>query len=280
MPNPPDPLELLVGLLLSALVAAVGYRRQALSGSGVVGALVTGAALFGLGGWEWGTLLLAFFISSSLLSHYRAADKEGLADKFAKGHRRDLGQALANAGVAVGLAAASLFWPDPLLYVACVGTMAAVNADTWATEVGVLSKRPPRLITNGRQVDTGTSGGVTATGLAASLGGAGLIALVAAAAAWIGRARPEVLWAVVLAGVAGGTCGSLLDSLLGATVQAIYWCDRCGKETERRTHRCGLTTRQVRGLRWLGNDAVNLVASAAGAAVAAAVGWLVLTELR
>jgi uncharacterized protein (TIGR00297 family) len=280
MPNPPDPVELVAGLLLSALVAGVGHHRQALSGSGVLGALATGTALFGLGGWEWGTMLLAFFISSSLLSHYRAADKEGLADKFAKGHRRDLGQALANAGVAVGLAAANLLWPDPLLYVACTGTMAAVNADTWATEVGVLSKRPPRLITNGRPVETGTSGGVTAIGLAASLGGAGLIALVAAAAAWIGRAGPRVLLAVVLAGVGGGACGSLLDSLLGATAQAIYWCDHCGKETERRTHRCGLATRRVRGARWLGNDAVNLAASAAGAVVAAGLGWLVLTQLR
>lgn len=234
--------------------------------------MLSGTIIFGLGGWEWGVLLLTFFISSSLLSHYREQDKAGLAEKFAKGHRRDLGQALANAGVAMVLAAAHPFWPHPLLYVACAGAMAAVNADTWATEIGVLSRRPPRLITTLRPVEVGSSGGVSGLGLAVGAAGALLIGLTGGASVLLVGSGARLAAAVLLGAVGGGVGGSLFDSLLGATLQTIYWCDRCGKETERRVHRCGATTRQVRGLSWLDNDLVNLAASLAGAAIAAGLG--------
>lgn len=273
----PGLMSLLGGLLLSTAIGWFAYRRRALSSSGVLGAVITGTILFGVGGWDWGLLLLTFFISSSLLSRYRAEEKSGLAEKFAKGHQRDLGQALANAGLAALLALVGLMWDHPLLYVACVGAMAAVNADTWSTELGVLSRRPPRLITTGRRVEIGTSGGVTGLGLLATLAGSGLIGLTGAAtaAASGGTARDAI--ALLLGAIAGGTAGSLFDSLLGATVQAIYWCDQCGKETERQVHRCGTVTRRVRGLPWLGNDGVNFLASAVGAAVALGIGLAILT---
>lgn len=268
----PDPLELCGGLLLSAVVALVGYRRAALSESGVLGALLTGTAVFGLGGWEWGLLLLAFFMSSSILSFYRAGDKAALAEKFAKGHRRDLGQALANGGVGTGLAVTHLVWPHPLLYVACAGSMAAVTADTWATEVGVLSKRPPRLIISGRPAEVGASGAVSRLGLAMSLAGGAFIGLWGAGAALLLGEGLAVAGAVMVGAASGGLSGSLFDSLLGASLQAIYWCPRCQRETEQRTHRCGTATRRVRGLAWLNNDLVNFLASAVGGTVALAVG--------
>ena len=275
--------ELLGGFALSLAIGAIGYKRGALSGSGVGGALLTGTLIFGLGGWEWGALLIVFFVSSSGLSFYRARDKRELAEKFAKGNRRDLGQALANGGLAALLAVLSHFLPPSqggqggvLWFVACAGAMAAVNADTWATELGVLSGPPPRLITTGRRVEVGASGGVTWLGTGASLGGALLIGLVgglwllALGQGWAGAG------ALLLTATVGGLAGSLVDSLLGATVQAIYWCDACQKETERVTHRCGVETRQLRGYRWLGNDLVNFVASAVGALAAVGVGWMLL----
>jgi len=89
--------SLLLGLLLSTIIAALAYWRGSLSSSGAGGAILVGTLIFAIGGLSWGLLLIAFFVTSSALSHYQARAKEPLAEKFQKGHRRDSGQVLANA---------------------------------------------------------------------------------------------------------------------------------------------------------------------------------------
>ncbi len=265
---------LLTGLLLSAGVAVLGYWRRALSASGVAGAVVVGTLIFGLGGWEWGLLLITFFVSSSWLSHFRRADKSQVSVKFAKGSRRDLGQALANAGLGAILAVVYARYPEPLLFAAFVGSMATVNADTWATELGILSRVPPRLITTGGIVPPGTSGGVSTLGIWASVAGAMLIGTVATALVQVDSLLGGGGWSLraasySLLAVAGGLVGSLFDSLLGATLQGIYYCDACAKETESPVHHCGRAAQPLRGWSWLNNDVVNFTASLVGGLVAA-----------
>ncbi len=263
--------RLLFGLLLSGGIGLVAERRGSLTRSGAAGAVITGTTIFGFGGLSWGLTLIYFFLSSTFLSHFKEREKSAVAaDKFSKGSRRDLGQALANAGVA---SAAALGYglrrhspgPAPLL-AAFVGALATANADTWATEVGTLSKDEPRLITNGQRVPPGTSGGVTLLGTSAAVAGAVSVGAVAAA---LGAGRGTSLRGhLPLLAVIGGMAGTLCDSLLGATAQAMYWCPRCQTETERRVHRCGQETRALRGIGWLENDGVNFVSTAAGALVA------------
>lgn len=271
--------QLLYGLLLSIAIGLLGYWRRALTVSGVVGAVLVGTLTFGFGGWIWGLLLVTFFVSSSLLSHHRRADKAIVAEKFAKGSRRDLGQALANGGAGAVLAVAFSAYPEPVLFAAFVGIMATVNADTWATELGVLSGASPRLITTGRQVSPGTAGGVTQLGTWASVAGALLIGAVATVLVQIQSVLLHAGWsqravALSVLAVAGGLAGSLFDSLLGASVQGIYYCEQCGKETERTIHSCGSVTRLVRGWPWLNNDLVNLASSLVGGLVSALLSWL------
>lgn len=274
------PLQFGVGLVFSALVATLAYWRRALSISGVIGAVVVGTAIFGFGGWVWGLLLIAFFVLSSLLSHYRMAEKARLAaDKFEKGSARDIWQALANGGAGALIAAAYALWqPDPRLLAAFVGAMASVNADTWATELGVLSRRPPRLITTLAPVEAGASGGVSLLGTLAALGGALTIGasalLLLALDGLLGGEGLAVLGSpmgapeLIVAALVGGLGGALFDSLLGASVQAIYFCPTCHKETEKRLHTCGTLTMQRRGWRWLSNDTVNFLSSLVGALLA------------
>jgi Raf kinase inhibitor-like YbhB/YbcL family protein len=152
-----------------------------------------------------------------------------------------------------------------------LGTLAAVNADTWATELGVLSRHRPRLITTGKKVERGSSGGVSPAGVLAAVGGA---ALIGELAAWLDPAGPNTFargFVIVIVVTLTGLAGSLVDSMLGATVQVIYTCPACAKETERHpTHLCGTATIYKRGWRWLNNDRVNAACALAGAGLAMA----------
>jgi uncharacterized protein (TIGR00297 family) len=257
-------IQVLLGFILGALIAWLGWRLRALSPSGALAAALTGGLIFGLGGLRWAALLLVFFITSSGLSHLFRGRKAGLAEKFSKGSRRDWGQVAANGGLGVLLVIGSTIWPDQTwLWAAYAGSLAAVNADTWATELGVLSQRPPRLITSGKVVERGASGGVSLVGTLAALGGALVIGL---AAGWLqpGGGFERTLFAAGL----GGLAGAMFDSWLGATLQAIYTCPRCQKETERHPlHTCGAQTVLRRGWRWLNNDLVNLACALVGAGV-------------
>jgi uncharacterized membrane protein len=67
-----------------------------------------------------------------------------------------------------------------------------------------------------------------------------------------------------------GFIGATADSLLGATLQELRWCDACGRACETDPHACGTPARLVRGVRGFSNDVVNLLATAVGAAAAVA----------
>jgi uncharacterized protein (TIGR00297 family) len=265
-------LQLVLGFLLAALIAFTATRAKSLSRSGGWGALLTGTLIFGLGGWQWAVLLLAFFISSSALTRLFGKRKSSLNEKFDKGGTRDIGQVLANGGVASIFAVLYFFFPQaPWTWLGFAASMAAVNADTWATELGVLSPVKPRLVTSWKPVERGTSGGVSLYGTLAAAGGAAFIALLAALCATSLKitALPSALalFGIVLL---GGFVGAVFDSFLGATVQAIYCCPQCNKETEKHPlHTCGTETVQVRGWKWLNNDLVNVGCALMGAVVGA-----------
>ena len=208
--------QFIIGILLGALIGYGAYRAGALTPSGAWAAALTGGLIFGLGGFSWAVLLLTFFISSSVLSRTLPTRKEALSEKFSKGSRRDYGQVLANGGLGSLLAISLALQPDQgWQWVAFAGAMAAVNADTWATELGVLSPHNPRLVTNGQVVERGTSGGVTLVGYLAALGGAGIIGVAAA------FFTPDTTWIsvvgfAVLAGLAGYTSARSVKRRLNA----------------------------------------------------------------
>ena len=257
-------LQLILGFLFAVVIAVAAYRAHSLSHSGAWGALVEGTIIFGVGGWRWAVLLLAFFISSSLLTRLFAKRKASLNEKFDKGGQRDIGQVLANGGVASVFAGLNFFFPHASwTLLAFAASLAAVNADTWATELGVLNPTMPRLITTGKPVERGTSGGISLYGSLAAVGGSTFVAILA------GVVRPTgTFQAVTGFTILGGVLGSFFDSYLGATVQAIYRCPKCDKETEKHPlHTCGTQTVQVRGWKWLNNDLVNTGCALVGAVI-------------
>jgi uncharacterized protein (TIGR00297 family) len=256
-------MQILYGFLLAVIVAYLAYRAHSLNRSGAVGATIVGTVIFGLGGWSWAILLMVFFITSSGLSRAFKNRKRGLDEKFSKGHERDAGQVFGNGGLATFFAALHAFYPESILpWIGFAVSLAAVNADTWATELGVLNPTRPRMITNlGKRVEKGTSGGISLLGTIASLLGAAVIALPAVFLSPVGPLHLDSFFLISLAGLAG----SLFDSFLGATVQAMFYCPKDEKETEKHPlHTCGTPTVHIRGWKWLDNDWVNFACSAFG----------------
>ena len=214
---------------------------------GAAAAALVGTAVVVGAGWQGLVLLLVYFVSSSALTR--------------GGGRRTAVQVWANGGVAA--AAALLSLAAPVAGLAFAGALSAATADTWSTEIGGRSGRAPRLITSGRVVPGGTSGGITWLG---SLGGLAGAALLGASAAALGLASARGAVLVTAAGLVGG----LADSALGATLQARYRCPACGAAGETAICPCGARAELSAGIRWLSNDVVNLACTAVGAAVSAA----------
>lgn len=259
-------LKLIIGFILAVLIALAAYRARALSRSGAMGALLVGTLIFGLGGWQWAILLIAFFVSSSVLTRLFGRQKAAVSEKFEKGGRRDLGQVLANGGIASLFALLHAIFPDSSwTWAGFAASLAAVNADTWATELGVLSPVQPRLITNGKRVEKGTSGAISLHGTLAALAGSAFISLFATIfPAYSSFESPYAFGLLTLAGL----LGAMFDSWIGATVQAIYHCPTCNKETERHPlHTCGTATQHLRGWKWLNNDWVNLACALSAALI-------------
>lgn len=257
----PSGLSIGVGICFGVVVAMAAYFAKALSRSGAITAAIMGTIIFGLGGWGHTAVLLTFFLSSSLLSKFFKKRKIKLDEKYAKGNRRDAGQVLANGGVALfSVILAAIFPGQPIFWWMYCAALAAANADTWATELGVLSGISPRLITNWKKVEMGTSGGITPVGTISALGGAGLVALVAYAF------HPG--WVAFISITLAGLAGSIIDSCLGATIQAMYYCDSCKKETEKHPiHGCGQQTHLIHGKNWMNNDMVNALCTLSGALI-------------
>ena len=170
--------NLLIGAGLAAVIAVVAYIVKLLSISGAIAAFILGAVVFGFGGLGWALVLIIFFVSSSGLSWLFKNQKKELSAQFSKGSRRDAGQVIANGGFAGVAVLVHVFYPDLIIpWVVFASAFAAANADTWATELGVLSRKPPRSVTTWKIVPVGTSGGVSLVGTAALVSGALLIAL-------------------------------------------------------------------------------------------------------
>ncbi len=277
-----DTITVLMGLVISLFIAILAFKREALTEGGTLTAMLIGTLTFVFGGWPWFLTIAAFFVSSSVLSHYKLKQKEKINKDFAKAGARDSFQVTANGILATLLAVAYYFYPNAWLFVAFAGVVATVNADTWATELGVLSKEKPVSILTGKSVRTGTSGAVSTGGTIAGIIGSLFIGALAVffviasnnafgthflAGATSDAFRTTLLvFVITLAGVVG----IMADSILGATVQVMYFDKARKRITERFITAKGKINAITRGIPWFDNDITNFASSIIGGALAAA----------
>jgi uncharacterized membrane protein len=127
-----------------------------------------------------------------------------------------------------------------------IANYAAVAADTFSSELGILAKSSPRLITSPtlRKVPPGTNGGVTLMGLGAGLLGSMIIVVTSmlfvpfcndstagklgGGQSWTLQQRNTLMFALTL----WGALGSVLDSVLGAVFQRSVKDVRSGRIVE------------------------------------------------
>ena len=229
-----------------AAIAAAGTLAVAaqllgwLTVGGAAVAVIVGSAVLAGSGAAGGLMLGLFVVSGSVLTRW--SERSGFVADDAKGSPRDAMQVAAN-GLWAALGALAIANAPVLGWSALTGALAAAQADTWATEIGARSSARPRLITTGRRVPRGTSGGVTLLGTAGGVAGAALMALVGLSAG--------LPLSVLVGAVIGGIVGMHVDSLLGATVQV----ESGGRWT------------------WCTNDVVNFACTGSGVIVATAVAW-------
>lgn len=250
-------------MVIAGGIAMAAGRAGSLAPSGRWGAVLVGTAAT-MAGWGWAALLVAWFVASSALTRLGHTQKLArTASVLAPSSARTAIQVGANGSLFAGLALIGTVTGDPRASVMALGALAAAAADTWATELGVMWGGPPRSLLGGGRLAPGMSGGVTAVGLLASVAGA--------TAVGVGGALliPTLPWeSVAIAVITAGVVGGLADSALGASMQARRYCATCAKETERAVHDCGTRTTHARGLRWMTNDTVNLLATLVGALLA------------
>lgn len=256
-PTLPQIMNLTFALVAGLIFASASYRAGFLALSGALAVVLLASSVLGLvDHWGWALTGMTFFILSSLLSLWGKSRKSRIESRNDKSSRRDSGQVYANGGVSWAFLVAYVFIPHESLFWGFVGAFAAAAADTWATEIGGYFQGSTRLITNLKQVEAGTSGAISWQG---TLGGClGAISVWAAGLVYYHTSLIESL--VLIVGSA--FFAMLFDSILGATIQAMYETPS-GQITER-TDANGQTFKLVQGWRWMNNDRVNFFCTLVG----------------
>ncbi|MFB6228098.1 MAG: TIGR00297 family protein [Halobacteriales archaeon] len=236
-----DPLRLGVAVAVAGTVGYLSWRLETASITGMLAGVLLSLATIVLGGYGWFAVLIAFFGIGGLASKYRYEEKRDLGVAEDNEGARGSWNVLGNAGIALvavtGFAATDATALDESFFrFLFLGSLSTAMSDTLSSEIGVLFG-PPRLITTLEPVDVGTDGGVTLKGVGVGGVGGAVVAVIALPAATFGISLAS---AGVI--VAAGVLGMLVDSILGATIEG----------------------------RWIGNQAVNFLATLAGGIIAAA----------
>lgn len=166
-----------------------------------------------------------------------------------------------------------------VLPIGIMAQYAAVGADTFGSELGILSKSTPFLITAPwKRVPKGTNGGVTIEGLAYGLLASTLITMIAYTTLLLLPPYRACGTSEAVLVVVAGVFGSLLDSFLGATVQATVTDKSSGKVVEGPGGQKVMVTpggtRVMVGWDLLSNSGVNFVMAAGTSIIAMAVAWV------
>lgn len=203
---------LVVTFLALSGLALLSWSLKALDAAGAVAAFLLGLFVAYVAGLPWLVLMTLFTVLGVLATLHGKRRKEELGLAEAHDGERTWRNVVAN-GAAAAVAAAALLVVDPLAAgLAFAVAIAAVTADTMASEVGSLAGRARRIVPPFAPQRPGTNGAVSLRGQVAAAVGAGAIAV---AAIWLVPIPPRLAFVPAI----GGFVGCQIDSILGATLE-------------------------------------------------------------
>jgi uncharacterized protein (TIGR00297 family) len=245
-------LSKILVMMVLVVIAFRSFSRKSIDLSGMIAMLLMGAIPILTENWVLFAAMGSMYVTGTFFTRYKRSEKDKQMQEIQPHNPRNAKQALANLGIA---SLCALFQSaDPIwMNVMGLSAVAASNADTWSSEIGVLSKENPKLLLSRKPVKAGVSGGVTTLGTMAGLAGSLLIAVISA----LMLESMMVLFVVLISGCAG----FLMDSLTGELFQALF-TNKEGTATEIPTNHL------MKGYRWISNDVINFFCTFTGAIVA------------
>lgn len=246
------------------VVGSIGYSRGAVDRSGLLAGIFVGLLFALSGGLAAVAMLLTFFTIGSIFTKYKYSYKERIGVAEPRGGARGWRSVFSNLFFPSLALLLHYFTEKHIYFIAFLSSISCSLADTLASELGSLDKRGPWLIRNFRKVPHGTSGAISIIGTASGFLGSFLIPFEALMLNMI--SFNSFLLASSL-----GFISSILDSLLGATVQAKYFCESEGRVIEDPSV-CEGRCLRLSGLPWVDNHTVNLISTGLGSFLAIALG--------
>jgi len=193
-------MELWIALPISLIVALLIALARWLTLCGSLAAASLGTIILYSGGLIWVVPLIAFVGLASVVGRFLGSDEK----------TRDVNQVFANGGVSAFLAVLYAIMHLDVLFYMHLSAVAAMMADTLATEIGMKFSRQSYLITNFNPVRKGVSGGVSGWGFLGAMVGALIISAFAGS-----KFFPVAV---------SGFVGSVIDSYLGALFESRgFW---------------------------------------------------------
>ncbi len=259
----PFPWSLVTLCVSMAIVAVLAYMSHQLTVSGMVMAWLEGVVIAWTVGLQGLATMLLFFLSAAVMGKLsqkmlQAKNTQAIQKKHGA---RDWMQVVANGLPATLAGLLYMVSPTPVALVMFGAAVAEAASDTWAGDIGILSPNKPVSILTMKRVEPGLSGGISLRGTLGGVAGALVIALF-----WFGcygdlSGMTTWTWVGYASLVAAsGFFGCLLDSILGALIQAHYWDDERKQLTEHEFID-GKQLELSRGICWVDNDIVNLISN-------------------
>ena len=220
-------MHILFSFLFSLSIAYFSLKLKFLSAKGSIATFILAWMIFYLGDLKWTVPILTFFVLSSLLSKIRVIINPKVDSHFPKSEVRDHYQVLANGGFPGLVILSNQYLISELFYIIYVSAIAAVCADTWATEIGNMTNVKTYDIISFNIIEQGVSGGVSIIGLGGALLGSIVISI--SASPWL---NSDILLIII---TLSGMLACIFDSILGSTIQSKFACKVCNQIIEKRS---------------------------------------------